>query len=274
MRKSRKKLNLNKELKVLVFDIETAPIIAMVWGLWDNNVSLNQIVQDWYVMSWSAKWLGDKPKDTMYMDQRGVSPQKDDKLILEGIWKLLNEADVVITQNGKKFDAKKLNSRFILNGMQPPSSYRHIDTLQIAKKHFAFTSNKLAYMTDKLCVKYKKLDHGKFEGMTLWTECMANNPDAWKEMEKYNRYDVLSLEELYYKLIPYDNSLNFNVYHDSEEHICNCGSTDSEENGFFFSNTGKFQKYKCTACGHETRSKENLLTKEKRDSLRPHTPKK
>jgi len=259
--------------KVLVYDIETAPILGYVWRLWDQNVGLNMIAEEWYVMSWSAKWLDAPESEVMYMDQRKKKNIEDDKGLLKEIWSLLDEADVVITQNGKKFDQKKLNARFILNGLQPPSSYKHIDTLQIAKKQFGFTSNKLAWMTDKLCTKYKKLSHGKFPGFELWKECIAGNIEAWNEMEEYNRYDVLSLEELYKKLIPWDNSLNFNVYHDEDKHVCKCGSSDSFKNGFYRTSSSKFQKYKCKKCGHETRDKINLFSKAKRKSLRMETPK-
>lgn len=259
--------------KVLIFDVETAPIMSYVWRLWDQNVGLNQIEQDWHIMSWAAKWLDDDETKVMYMDQRKAKNIEDDKKILKEIWKLLDEADIVITQNGKSFDQKKLNARFILNGFQPPSSYKHIDTKVIAKKHFGFTSNKLAYMTDKLCTKYKKLSHGKFPGFDLWSECMKGNIDAWKEMEEYNRYDVLSLEELYLKLIPWDNSINFNLYHEEDKHVCKCGSEEFNKNGFYYTSSGKFQKYKCKACGHETRDKVNLFSKEKRKSLHMETPK-
>src|SRR5579863_8242080 len=92
--------------KVLIFDIETAPIVAHVWSLWENNVGLNQIVSDWHVLSWSAKWLDDPPNKVMYMDQRGVKNIEDDSNLLEEIWLLLDEADIVITQNGKSFDQK------------------------------------------------------------------------------------------------------------------------------------------------------------------------
>lgn len=258
--------------KVLVYDIETAPIIAHVWGLWENNVALNQIDTDWHILSWSAKWLGDTPDKVMYMDQRAAKNIEDDKALLMGIWKLLDEADVVITQNGKNFDQKKLNARFILNGFQPPSSYKHIDTKQIASRHFAFTSNKLEYMTDKLNTKYKKQKHEKFQGHELWTQCLKGNPEAWKEMEKYNKYDVLALEELYQKLIPWDNSINFNVYHDHSANVCKCGSTSFIKNGFYYTNNGKYQKFRCKGCGAETRDKENLFSKEKRESLQPSTP--
>lgn len=256
-------------MKVLLFDIETAPILSHVWGLWDNNVALNQVVKDWHVLSWSAKWLGEK--NVMYMDQRNAKRVEDDKQILKKIWKLLNEADVVITQNGKQFDSKKLNARFIFHGFPPPSSYKHIDTKLIAQKHFGFTSSKLEYMTDKLCTKYKKLKHKKFPGHELWTECLAGNKAAWREMEKYNKHDVLALEELYTKLRPWDNSVNFNVYSDDEVTRCSCGSTDFHRNGFFYSSVGKYQRYSCKKCGSEFRDRRNILNKDKRKTMKVGT---
>jgi hypothetical protein len=258
--------------RVLIYDIETAPMLGYVWGLWENNVALNQLYSDWHVLSWSAKWLGDPPNKVMYMDQRNAKNIEDDSAILKKIWELFNEADIVITQNGKNFDQKKLNARFIMNGFQPPSSYKHIDTKQIASKHFGFTSNGLEYMSDKLCVKYKKQKHAKFSGFDMWKECLAGNLEAWKEMETYNKYDVLALEELYTKLIPWDNSVNFNLYHDEEDHICKCGSTSFIKNGFYYTSSGKYQKHKCKSCGAEHRDKENLFSKEKRASLKMTPP--
>lgn len=273
MAKSKKSNTQLKGPKVLIYDIETAPILAHVWGLWENNVSLSQIVADWHVLSWSAKWLGDPPNKVMYMDQRNAKNVEDDKAILKKIWELLNEADVVITQNGKNFDQKKLNARFIMNGFQPPSSYKHIDTKQIASKHFGFSSNKLEYMTDKLCTQYKKSKHKKFPGHEMWVECLAGNLEAWKEMEQYNKYDVLSLEELYTKMIPWENTINFNAYHDEVDHVCKCGSTTFIKNGFYYTSSGKFQKHRCKSCGSEHRDKQNLFSKEKRQSLKMPTPK-
>lgn len=178
--------------RCLVFDIETLPIIAAVWGLKDQNIGLNQIRKDWSVAAWGAKWLGDK--EVFYADRsKGLS----EKGLLQGIWKLLDEADIVITQNGKSFDSKRLNARFIHYGLRPPSPYKHIDTYLLIKSAADFTSNKLEYLTDKLCKKYKKLSHSKFPGMSLWNECEKGNKEAWAEMKKYNIQDVLSTEELY-----------------------------------------------------------------------------
>jgi hypothetical protein len=152
--------------------------------------------------------------------------------------------------------------------MKPPSSYRQIDTLVIAKKYFAFTSNKLEYMADKINKKYKKLKHNKYSGFELWKECLKGNKDAWNEMEKYNKYDVLSLEELYTHLKPWDSSINFDVYHDEEGSICSCGSEEFKKNGFAYTSTGRYQRYACIDCGMEIKGKSNTLSIDKKKSLK------
>lgn len=260
--------------RILTFDIETAPCLSYHWGLWQQNIGLNMNVRDWSVLSWSAKWVGDD--EVMYDDCReffdgtaeSMFAEIDDSSVIHSVWGLLDQADIVITQNGKKFDRKKLNARFLRWGLQPPSSYKHIDTLQIAKKEFAFTSNKLEYMTDKFCTKYKKLTHGKFPGFNLWKECMLGNEEAWEEMKEYNQYDVLSLEELAFKLAPWSNQIpNMDMYHDSEENVCFCGCTDWTHVGYVYTQLSKFDKFKCNNCGAEKRGRVNLLPKEKRISL-------
>lgn len=255
----------------LILDIETAPLLGYVWGLWENNVALNQIHTDWYMLSWAAKWLHDKPNRVMYRDQRNEPNIEDDKTLVTCLWHLLDQADIVITQNGKSFDHKKINARFIAHGLKPPSSYRHIDTKIIAKKHFGFTSNKLEYMTGLLCKKYKKLKHEKFGGFELWKACLAGNIKAWKTMEKYNKYDVLSLEELYHKLAPWDNTINFNVYKRDWSTKCNCGKGLPKRNGFYYTDSAKFQRYRCTYCGAESRGKVNLLSKLQKATLKNRT---
>jgi hypothetical protein len=175
----------------------------------------------------------------------------------------LNEADIVVGQNSKRFDVKKINARLVLNGYPKASTFRQIDTLNIAKAQFGFTSNKLQYMTDQLCTKYKKLEHGKFAGHLLWSECMKNNPEAWAEMKLYNINDVLSLEELYDILSSWDNTLpNFDVYVDEILDM-----SVWEEDGFHYSNLGKYKRYRNKITGVQRRSRVNLLPKEKRDSL-------
>lgn len=250
--------------KMLFLDIETAPILANVWGLWKNNVGLNQIENDWYIMSFCAKWADSS--DVIYMDGRDT-PEDDYAMMLE-LFKLLDAADFVVAHNGDKFDIKKIRARMILNGIRPPSPFRTIDTLKIARKEFAFTSNKLAYLTSKLC-KTKKLDHAKFSGFELWAQCLKGNEEAWDEMKEYNIVDVLALEELYYVLRPWSsNHPTMTTYNDNETLACpKCESTDLQKRGFSYTNKGKFQRYQCTCCGGWSASTYTSNTTEKRKSL-------
>ncbi len=254
--------------RILLLDIETSPILASVWSLWDQTIPLNMIEKDWHILAVAAKWHGEPKNKVMYIDQRNTKNIENDKKILEIIWKLLDEADIVVGQNSNRFDLKKLNARFILNGMQPPSDYKKIDTKLLATKHFAFTSNKLEYLSDKLNKKYKKLKHEKFPGFLLWKECLLGNKQAWNQMKSYNIHDVLALEELYNQLIPWDSTINFSVYHEDKDMVCSCGSQKFAKNGVRFTTTGKFQRYRCIECGAHQQGRTNLLSKEKRESLR------
>lgn len=251
--------------KVLILDIETRPLLSYHWGLWDQTVGLSQIKEDWSVLAWAAKWHDEKK--VMYQDLRHTKNKSDDKKLCEGIRELMDQADIIVTQNGVSFDNKKLNARFLKHGIRKPSPFKNIDTKRLATKHFSFTSNKLEYMSKEFNDKYQKLSHADFPGMSLWLECLKGNQKAWKSMEKYNKFDVLATEELYVKLIPWDSSIDFSLWTDSEQHLCSCGSNKLQARGFAYTTSGKFQRYQCTTCGKWTRDSLNLLTKEKRASL-------
>lgn len=206
--------------KVLLLDIETSPIVVYVWGLMNQFIRSSQIKQDWRILCYTAKWL-DSNK-VIYEEAR---KDKHEKRMLKGLWKLLDTADVIITQNGTIFDAKRINSRLIYFGFPPPSTYRHYDLYRLTKRVADFTSKSLAYLTDNLCRRHKKLAHSKYAGMKLWVECLAQNNDAWKEMRKYNVEDVLSMEELYIRLrawAPESFPKIFNLS-DSDAECSTCG---------------------------------------------------
>lgn len=248
--------------RILIYDIETAPILAHVWKLWDNNVGLNQIESDWYIMSVAAKWLGED--EVFYWDQKDVYPMEDDTYLLSKLWSLLNEADIVIGQNVKRFDTKKVNARFVLNGFPKPSVYRQMDTMIIAKEQFGFTSNKLEYMTDKLCPEHKKSKHKEFPGHELWAECLKGNPLAWAEMKSYNIDDIHGTEALYNVLSSWDSKLpNFDVYVDELLDM----SEWVFEGKYHFTNLAKYKIYRNIITGQQRRSRVNELSKEKRQQL-------
>lgn len=249
--------------KILYIDIETTPILAYCWGIWDQNISLAQVVEDWSVLAFCAKWAHEDK--LIYMDQRNARNVRDDKKLLQAVWKLLDECDIVVGQNSDAFDIKKLNARFALHGMKPPSDYRQEDTKKMASRKFAFTSNKLEYLSTNLNKDYTKQ---KNSGFSMWVRCLEKDKEAFKEMEKYNKYDVLALEELHKKLSPWASKINVNLYTGDTDIIkCTCGSSNLRGKGFSYTNSGKYQRYICRTCGKNHSSKINLLSKEKRKSL-------
>lgn len=253
-------------IKIGMLDIETAPILGSVWSIWQQNVGLNQIERDWYILSYAFKWLGD-PK-IYYRDKRKSYKTEDDKELLDDLWKFLDEADVIVAQNGVRFDSKKINARFILNGYPPPSPYKIVDTMLQAKASFGFTSNKLEYMTDKLC-SAKKLKHNEYPGFELWKACLAGDMKAWRCMKKYNVRDITSMEELYLIMLPWmKGHPNYGLYINPEAPCCNrCGSEDIQKRGTYKTDVGVYQRYHCGSCGGWLRGRKLLNTAEERRQL-------
>ncbi len=253
--------------KILIFDVETAPITAYTWGLYDQNVGLNQIKDDWYILSWAAKWLGEPASKVMYMDNSKAKNIQDDKKLVQGLADLLNQADITITQNGDSFDSKKLNARAIINGLQPIKPYKSTDILKEGRKVFKFTSHKLEYITSMLNVKYKKLKHEEYPGFELWSAVLKGDQKAWSVMKKYCIHDVLATEEAFQKIQGWIKTQNFGTYSDSEALQCQCGSSKVISRGYLFTVAGKYQRYQCTSCKKWSKSSINLLTTEKKRNI-------
>jgi hypothetical protein len=248
----------NNKPKILTLDIETAPLESYTWGIWEQNVGLDQIKTEWSILSYAAKWIDSKK--VIYQDTggRGAAKVRDDKKLLDGVWTLLDEADIVVAQNGVRFDIKKLNARLIMNGFGPYSPIRVIDTLQAAKKHFGFTSNKLEWQS-KYLTDSPKSKHKKFPGFELWAECLLDNPEAWAEMAKYNKQDIIATEKLYLKLRPWiANHPNMGTYHDGKGTCPSCDSPNIQKAGIRVLQLGRYQRYHCRDCGAWSRGKQLL----------------
>jgi DNA polymerase elongation subunit (family B) len=226
-------------MKILLLDIETSPNTAHVWGLWQQNVSINQLMESSYVLCYAAKWLGE---EDIYFDS---VHQSKPKAMLKGIHELLDSSDAVIHYNGTKFDIPTLNKEFLLNKLLPPSPYKQIDLLRVVRSNFRFPSNKLDYVSQRLGLG-KKHAH---EGHDLWVKCMNGDKDAWKRMEEYNIQDVVLLESLYDNLLPWiKNAPNRNLYQDTTG-CPTCGSTRLQKRGTAVSTIGSYQRYQCRDCG-------------------------
>lgn len=245
--------------KVLVYDIETAPTLAWVWSNFKTNIIATE--QDWYVLSFAYKWLGEEETHfvSIFQDPNFVSDTTDDSYVVTRLLDLFNLADIVVAHNGDNFDQKKSQGRMLVHGLEPPSPYLSIDTLKESKKYFNLNSHSLNNLARQLGLD-GKVQHTGFD---LWRGCMQGDPDAWQVMERYNVHDVELLEQVYYKMMPWIGSpgkamaANVAAFLPGES-ICTrpgCGGTEFVKDGWRYTKTGRYQSYKCVKCGGKTQSR-------------------
>ena len=252
--------------RILTFDIETLPIESYTWGLFDQNVGLNQIKTDWAALSIAAKWLGED--EVWYEDTRRKVTIRDDKDMIAKLCALLDQADIVVGQNVKKFDMRKIRARAMMHGLPPFKEPLVQDTMLMARSVGNFTSNKLEYLSKNL-TDAPKSAHSKFPGFELWLGVMQGVREAWDEMREYNIQDVRATEQLYLKLRPWVRTHpNMANYYDDDQRRCpRCGSVNLHDNGTTFRGVSEYHAYTCSDCGGHSRSRFTLNTRIKRKAL-------
>lgn len=226
--------------KVLFLDVETAPNTAFVWGLYKQNISIGQMIDSSRIICWSAKWKGNNK--IIYSGNN----TDDHDVMIARMHLLMEEADIVVTYNGDRFDLPTLKKEFLMLGLPPPAPSKSIDLYKVVKKQFRFPSNKLDYICQELGIGSKT----KHTGFQLWVDCLNGEENAWKTMEKYNKQDVKLLELLYNRLTGWlGRSINLNVYGDGSDSCPSCGSTHLQSRGYSVTLSGRSRRYQCQDCG-------------------------
>lgn len=254
--------------KVLFLDIETAPKVAYVWEFFKQNVSPSQVVSHGHLLCAAWKWLGD---EEVSFERTNLFNIEDDRKLVLCLRNLLDECHLVVAHNARKFDLPMINARCLVYGIAPPSPYKVVDTLAVAKKNFRFPSNKLEYLATVLGCG-EKLLHNNYPGFSLWKECMDGNLFAWSDMRRYNMNDVTVLEALYNKMRGWvDVHPNIPATTGDKGLACpKCGSHHIQKRGFTTTLLGSYQRYVCNDCRGWSRSRKKepastsvLLTNEK-----------
>lgn len=227
-----------KKVKRLFLDIETSLSIMASFSLWPKHIPHNNIIQDWHIICAAWKWEGKKKIHSA----KTYTP--NDKKVVEALRDVIEEADELVYHNGKKFDYKKINTRVLMHGLPPMSKPRETDTLQQARKHFSFISNRLDYIGQVL-VKDKKLSNPP----NLWMNALQGDKKAIDQMDKYCKQDVNLLEEVFQAMKPHIEC-GFNAALLYEFPVCpTCESVECHKNGYAYTKVATYQKYRCRSCG-------------------------
>ena len=210
--------------KILLFDVETLPMEVAVWGLYEQRISPDSVLKEWSLACWAAKWLCTDEIFGKHVAKKEAVARLDNSIITD-IWKLVDKADIIIAHNAKRFDIRKLNWRFLQNGLKPPSPYWVVDTLTSSRQNFAASSHKLDYL-NKQCGLTRKLE----TRYKLWLDCI--NPEtsgqSLKDMFTYCKGDIQALEDWYLKIRPWIKSHPpCGAFIETMSEVCpNCASTD------------------------------------------------
>lgn len=229
--------------KILFLDVETLPHHAAVWGLWGQNVGIKQIIKPGRTTCAAWKWSGEKKVD--FASEWEEEHYHD---FLQCLHNMLDQADIVVTYNGKRFDIPTLYKEFVQHGLNPPAPFHHIDLYQTVKRQFRWASNKLDFVCQQLGLG-SKVHH---KGQELWTDVEAGCPKAQRIMEKYNRGDVILLEKLYKRLLPWvKNHPTVSLLESrTDTPTCpSCGGTHLQHRGYRTTKTRRYKRYQCTSCG-------------------------
>lgn len=244
--------------RIATIDIETSPYLCYTWGLWQQNVGLEQIVEDRTILSVGYKPLGEAI-EFRSTGGRGAKRVRDDRALVRWLAEKLDETDIVVAQNGKQFDVRIINARIIDHGLPPYSPIRVVDTKEVAKRVAAFASNRLEWLDRVVNKGEGKDDHREFMGQKLWNAVLKDEAKAWAVMERYNKADVVKTEKLYKKLLPWiQNHPNVSVYTGKPESCPNCGGTNLEKRGVKYTQASAYQQYRCMDCGAWPRGKQML----------------
>ena len=241
----------NISAKVLFHDIETSLAVSYHFGQWQQNLGVKQQIHESHMLSHAWAWNDDDVQGSI-LTRDEVLARDEQRIVLE-VWSLLDECDIYVAHNGKAFDVKKLNGYFLKYGLPPPSPFKVVDTLQIAKRKFNTPFKSLAYLAKFLNVT-RKIDNS---GMELWVDCSQGKQEALDEMLDYNFGDIVTLREIYYKLIGWDNdAVNMSLYEDVEGLTCpHCASQNVTQlkGKYAYTAQRKYQVYRCGSCNANLR---------------------
>lgn len=240
-------------MKIVTFDIETSPHLSFHFGRWQQNIPASNTIAESKMICWAAKEYGKKDIEFASVWEDG------EDYVLERMWEIMDEADVIIGFNSDKFDIKRVQGEFFLRGWEPPSPFHSVDLFKQAKRHFAFSSNRLK---DILKARGLSPKLEEFGGMQLWMDVVHKElKSAQNRMKAYNKQDVASTEELYDAMLGWiTNHPNWGLYVDDLDGtpICpNCGGECSEHK-VRRTKVRTYQQYKCNDCGKYARGRKSI----------------
>lgn len=225
--------------RVLLFDIEIA-------GNFGANAG--------FVLCVAYKWLGDKKVNLISIRDfpRWKKDCTDDIDVLKKISPQLEAADMWVTWYGLKFDAPFLQTRNVIQGLNPLNLLTpHWDGWRVAKYDLKFTRNSLDIVSRALPFTLGEVEAFKTHlDFSLWLKAAAGHKAPLKYIEEHCVADVKVLERAYLRMRPYSRSSpNLSLLAGKVMGCPSCGSMHINSRGFAATASSIKKKHRCMDCG-------------------------
>ena len=238
-----------RPLRVLLIDLETAPMLAFIWRPDDAWIPHERAQHDSFLICWGAKWR-DKPQVLTGCLTSKEAVAQDDRRIVKDLADLIRSADIVVAHNINRFDLPMLNNRMLLLGLDPLGPVKTMDTLILARRSFRLLYNRLDYLGEVLGLGRKiKTD------FDLWRKCYYGDTTALAAMVKYNKRDVVLLGQVLERLLPYAKGVPRMMDGDGTSADGGCPFCGAKvvKRGLYHTGASTFQRVQCTACKRYSR---------------------
>lgn len=221
--------NIDNPFKVLVYDIETCRVPAMVFWTGKTYITHRQLREEPKIISISYKWLGEDKVHAVTWDK-----SHSDETLMRKFLPIYNSADMLVGYNNDKFDNKWINTRAAKHRLEVNLHVKSFDLYKQARKVLRLPSYSMEYLANYFGVT-PKLKH---EGIDMWDKIQFGTPEvqekALKDMVDYNVGDILTTEEIYLEMRMYfGHKTHLGVLLGKDKHTCpNCGGDNvTEYNG-------------------------------------------
>ncbi|MBB3752501.1 hypothetical protein FHT44_005013 [Mycolicibacterium sp. BK634] len=251
----------------MTIDIETQRAITETWDLWPKYIPIDNVIIPKRILCFAAKWHDDD--EVQFYSAWDDNDQESYDAMIRAAWELLDQAQVVVGWNSTRFDIQHFNAAFGRLELGPPSPFRSLDLMKVAKKNFAAgeLSLKLDWFS-RMWLGDRKTDHG---GRDLWRDIRYGKPaeklEAQRIMEEYNRHDVELTEQLLDRFKPW-TGVNWALFDsdgdDGTPRCTTCSSTKIQKRGYFYTTCMTYQRYRCNDCGSWSRGASRVYTTELR----------
>lgn len=233
--------------RILVVDFERLPGLAPVWQQRTDFLPARDWVRYPSTLCLAWSWYGKRRTHFAAVWDDGGHDA-----MVKTHWQLYDDADLVITYNGKRADNRWARDDWASAGLPAPRPWKDLDLYAVNKSLFGWDSFSLDHLCKRLGIEGKTGHYSRDDA-----EAAANgDTKAQARLARYNRGDVRATTAAFEALRPWlaQRMPHLGLWSGHDRSCQVCGGTDFTPAGDVPAVTTVYAGYRCTSCGTLSRS--------------------